>query len=194
MTCIAALVSNGEVFMASDSMHSDSYTEEYSKFPKVFKNNSSNIPFIIGYTTSTRMGQIIQYGFEPPRKYKDVTIEQYLFDFVNELKCVFEDHGFKRVDPEGEDAGGTFLLGIFGRLFKVQSDFSILELDHYGAVGSGADVAKGVLWHAHNYSEENDSVEIVTRAVLAATDHCSGVGGDINIATLRKEDELDTVR
>ena len=57
MTCIVGLVDDGKVYMGGDAASVDGYIVRTSALSKVFRNG----PFLIGYSTSWRMGQILQY-------------------------------------------------------------------------------------------------------------------------------------
>ena len=66
MTCIVGCIHNGKVFLAGDQLGSNGYYKEnHEKLTKVFKVGE----FLIGYTTSFRMGQILQYSWTPPAIY-----------------------------------------------------------------------------------------------------------------------------
>jgi len=44
---------------------------------------------------------------------------------------------------KGQEAGGTFLVGYRGRLFRVDSDYQVGEsVNNYCAVGCGADLVR----------------------------------------------------
>lgn len=214
MTCIAGMVYDGGVCMAADSMHSNSYEEFDSKIPKIFTRRfRENVydkkgelikekwnELLIGYTTSTRMGQILQYGemqSEVPAlfgaglpDYNGGDQLKYIFNLVEHFRWLFNDYGFLKETDDGESEGGTFLLGIFNKLFLIQDDFSIIEpRELYEAIGSGAEVAKGALWYActHEDDLDFDPAEVVFQAVQAATDHCNGVGGTISYLSVKYE-------
>ena len=57
MTCIVGLCDNDKVYIGGDSASCGSTDMTISAAPKVFKASS----FVIGYTSSWRMGQILQH-------------------------------------------------------------------------------------------------------------------------------------
>ena len=66
MTCIVGVVDNGKVYMGGDSAGVGGLCIETRKQPKVFRNGD----FLIGYTDSFRMGQLLQYKMSPPRYFE----------------------------------------------------------------------------------------------------------------------------
>jgi ATP-dependent protease HslVU (ClpYQ) peptidase subunit len=135
MTCIVACVHKGKVHMAGDRMGSDGFVHNvFNKTKKVFKVED----FIIGYTSSFRMGQILQYSWQPPaRLVTDKNDEHYIYKtVVDSIKKCFEANDFGKKDSV-EFSGGNFLLGWKGRLFEVQNNLSLLEVESYASVGCG---------------------------------------------------------
>jgi len=144
MTCIVGLVEKGEVYLGGDSAGSTPDTDlVVRKDPKVFKKDH----FVFGFTTSFRMGQLIQFKFNPPPQPPNVDLFQYMVtDFIDELRKTLNDGGFGHKENNRE-RGGTFLVGVLGRLFRIESDYQVGEaLDGYDAVGCGSEIAKGSLF------------------------------------------------
>lgn len=57
MTCIIGLENKGKVYMGADSASSNGYSINVSGNPKLFRSG----PFLIGFTSSWRMGQLLQH-------------------------------------------------------------------------------------------------------------------------------------
>lgn len=55
MTCVVGLVDKGTVYIGVDSAAVQGWTRRKSRVAKVFHRG----PFLIGYTTSFRMGQLL---------------------------------------------------------------------------------------------------------------------------------------
>ena len=67
-------------------------------------------------------------------------------DLSMAVRCAFRDNGWVYTDC-GRESGGVFLVGIGGRLFEAQDEFSFLEPSHgYAAIGTGGQVAMGALF------------------------------------------------
>jgi hypothetical protein len=120
--------------MLGDKMGSDGFTHGvYTKTNKVFQVGE----FLIGYTTSFRMGQLLQYYWTPPTKSSDITDDAYLYKvLVNSIKDLFKENDWG-IKEKSEFQGGNFLFGWRGRLFEMQDNLSILELEKFGSVGCG---------------------------------------------------------
>ena len=77
MTCIIAFIDQkGVGHMAADSAgtNTEYHTQSLRKQSKIFRNGE----FIFGFTTSFRMGQILQYNFHPPERPENITDMVYM--------------------------------------------------------------------------------------------------------------------
>lgn len=143
MTCIAGAIDHDELVIGSDSGSSDGYGLTFeARSPKVFRCGEG----IIGFTSSWRMGQILEHVFKPPIPDEGVPIERYLCtEWIDSVRAALGSAGWKKRDNE-RDQGGTFLYGFRGRLFLIAEDFQVVEpRDGYAACGSGWQVAWGAL-------------------------------------------------
>jgi hypothetical protein len=110
---------------------------------KVFLNG----PFIMGFTTSFRMGQLLRYAFTPPVYHPDEDLDKYMVvNFIDAVRRCFSSGGYSKKQNE-EESGGTFLVGFNGNLYKICDDYQVAKsMDEYAAVGCGADIASGSLY------------------------------------------------
>ena len=133
MTCIIAYKNKkGNVVLAGDKMGSNGYTHSTIKEPKVFKKGD----FMLGYTTSFRMGQILHHLWNPPQRKVDQNHCNYIYtDVIPSFIKIFDDNKF------GKDASYGFFIMIFeGRIYEVQENMSILERErNVVSVGCGED-------------------------------------------------------
>lgn len=166
MTCIAALVDNGKVYIGADSGGSDGNTHSVRKDPKLTLVGE----YLIGFTTSYRMGQIIIYSAIPPCT--DTDLHRFMAtDFVNHIRKVAKENG-ALISQNSVEYLGTFIVGLRGRLFVVDSDFGIAEpACGYAAVGSGGQCATGALYATHGQKPHSR----IERALSAASQHAVGV-------------------
>ena len=143
MTCIVGLVDGGIVYMGADSAGVSSYDLTVRKDTKLFKNGD----FLIGYTSSFRMGQLLRFNFSPPKKDEDKDVYEYMAtDFIDAVRVCFNKGGFARIE-NGVEEGGCFLVGYKGRLFKVESDYQVGESHHgFCSAGCGDNFAIGSLF------------------------------------------------
>lgn len=136
MTCIIATIYEGKVHMIGDCMGSNGFIKNiFTKTPKVFSVGD----FIIGYTTSFRMGQILQYSWTPPtRLVNDLDDDKYLYkEVIDSIKKCFENNGFGNKEKQEFEAG-NFLIGWHGRLFEMQPNMSLMEVEDFASVGGGS--------------------------------------------------------
>ena len=177
MTCIVGYVHNDKVTLAGDQLGSNGYSKEnHEKLTKVFKVGE----FLIGYTTSFRMGQILQYSWTPPTLYHGQNEDVYIYnDVVRSLSSVFEAN--KYGEKKGaEESTGVFLMGWRGRLFTVQSNLSILEHDKFAACGCGEEYAKGAIYTMIEMGHLSENpVELLTEAIKTASYFSCGVGNTV---------------
>lgn len=171
MTCIVGIIDkiHDIVVIGGDSAGSNDSNINIRKDPKVFKNGD----FIFGCTTSYRMIQLLRFKLNLPLlEHIHVDLFEYMCtDFIDSVRECFKDNGFMQSHKHGDDMGGSFLVGISNRLFEVQEDFSICELDHdYNSVGSGYMYALGALY-ALNYSCKWATTEMIKMALAAAADN-----------------------
>ena len=171
MTCVAAVTDGTHVYMGGDSAGVSGLQLQVRGDPKVFKKDDR---FIIGFTSSFRMGNILRYQFTPPELKPEHDIDEYMIDGFAQsaLKC-FREQGFATVRNE-QVTGGQFLVGVRGRIFIIDNDFQVgwVRTD-YAAVGCGADVACGSL-HATG-ALQVAPMQRVKMALEAAEQHSAGV-------------------
>jgi len=144
MTAIVGLVQQERIYIGGDSAGVAWPHLTVRADSKVFRNG----PYLFGFTTSFRMGQLIRHSLQPPEPPATGTdLERFMATaFVDALRACLKDGGWARKDDEREE-GGTFLVGVAGRLFMVEEDYQVGEpADRYAAVGSGAAVALGALY------------------------------------------------
>jgi hypothetical protein len=172
MTCIAGIAQDNHVTIGGDSAGVGGYSLQLRADTKVFRTGN----YIMGFTTSFRMGQLLRYGVLPPAPTAE---EQWDLDrfmattFVDAVRRILSDGGWLTTSS-GVESGGTFLVGARGALYEIHGDFQIARtIDGYGAVGCGEDLALGAL-HATSNSglTPRERVEVALRA---AEHHSAGV-------------------
>jgi ATP-dependent protease HslVU (ClpYQ) peptidase subunit len=171
MTCIVAIAQNGTVYMGADHAASDDKTGWIlsRKEPKCFKVGQYGIAF----TDSFRMGQILQYSWNPPKYTPTKTnsgLDKFMrTKFVDSIKQAFKDGGYGSIGSSSdEDTGGIFIVGLEGRIFTIDEDFHVGEnVVNYMAEGSGGQIALGALYATKN--QKNPKLRIKA-ALEAATE------------------------
>ena len=177
MTIITGFTDGKNTWLAGDRIGASEYGDNSLQVrPKVF---TKDIPhckqkIAIGYTTSFRMGQLLEFKYTPPVFEGD--IDKYIFskvtssimNFLHENKFASESDNVRR--------GGNFLIGFMGRLFEMQNDFSVLENTRgYAAVGCGFAYALGAMCALVNTQSTTElkPMDIAIQGVAVAAEHNS---------------------
>lgn len=144
MTLIIAFKHKDSVILAGDKMGSDGFTKDINKKPKIFKLTGEDTTVYVGYTSSFRFGQLLEY-MAIPRKAPNIDEYEYMVKhFIPEMRNKLEQGKYTGTDNKGES--GQCIVVLNNRIFKVQSDFSVLEnANEYCSIGSGEYHAAGIL-------------------------------------------------
>lgn len=172
MTCIVAIKDGaGGVLMGADSAAASGWTLRPRVDPKIYRNG----PFLFGFTTSFRMGQLLGYAFECPDRRLDRPVEQFMAtSFIDAVRTCLKVGGFARKDNETEQ-GGVFLVAYEGRIFRVDSDYHVGESTmDFDACGCGEDIALGSLFSTQDFMDVQQRVEL---ALESAERFSNGVRG-----------------
>lgn len=171
MTTIAGVAERGRVLIGADSAGVTDWSLTIRMDAKVFRSG----PYLVGFTYSYRMGQLLRYVFKPPvpPKCPGRLMRFMAVEFVDALRVSFKAAGWSRM-RDGQEEGGTFLVGVRGRLFRIEGDYQVGESrSGYDAVGCGGDVARGALFAARTTKPRAR----VLLALRAAEQHSCGVRG-----------------
>jgi len=176
MTCIVGIADKGHVTIGGDSAGVGGYDLRVRKDPKVFRNG----PFLMGYTSSFRMGQLLRFAFTPPEHPKDMDIDRYMMTvWIDAVRECFKAGGYAAKNSDRE-SGGVFLVGYQGRLFRIDDDFQVGEtVDGYDACGCGDSFALGAMHATQGYPP----LQRVRIALEAAERWSAGVRGPFTIDT-----------
>ena len=168
MTCIVALKFNGKMYMGGDSAGVAGLGLTVRKDPKVFKKDN----MLFGYTSSFRMGQIIRYSFKIPEHNKDMSDFEYMCTtFIDLLRKCFKEKGYGKT-RDGQDSGGSFLVGYKKEIYKIDNDFQVgINHDRYDACGCGESIALGSMFS----TVDEDPDRRIRTALEAAERHSAGV-------------------
>ena len=181
MTCIAGLVYDNEVWMGGDSAGVSGWNSRIRKDTKVFKVNGR---FLIGYTSSFRMGQLLRFGFNPPEQKPKISDYEYMCtDFIDAVRKRLKDGGFMKV-KDNEEEGGQFLVGYKGKLYFVNEDFQVGEcIEGYDSVGCGYYYALGSLFTTTDIDNPQQRIQ---QALETAEYFSAGVRSPFVIERLEK--------
>jgi ATP-dependent protease HslVU (ClpYQ) peptidase subunit len=142
MTCVVGLVNKRRVYIGADAASVSGWTRRETRVCKVFRRG----PFLIGYTTSFRMGQLLEHHLRVPKQAAGQSDMSFMVThFIENVRVLLKEKGFAKIEANNE-SGGQFLVGYHRRLYSIESDFQVAELaDGYDAVGSGAEFALGAM-------------------------------------------------
>jgi ATP-dependent protease HslVU (ClpYQ) peptidase subunit len=182
MTCIVGLIDGNRVWLGGDSAGVAGLDITVRADPKVFPNG----PFLIGFTSSFRMGQLLAYRLKTPARPPEMDIFRFMvMDFVDEVRNCLKDGGYAQRTNDVE-SGGSFLVGYHGRLFSIQSDYQVCEaIRGYHAIGCGADYALGSLASTVGQPAE----QRVRKALECAEQFNGGVRAPFLIQSVAKEEQ-----
>ncbi|HAO2060968.1 TPA: hypothetical protein IHJ80_003892 [Escherichia coli] len=148
MTCIIAHTDGVSSFIAGDKLGSNGFTKTVQTEPKVFEKEFIKLHddgltrtkevIALGYTTSFRMGQLLNYNLNLPEQAAGQTFSQYLvLKVIPIIRQMFKEEWGSR-DPSQEVGGGQFIILHNHTIYEVQEDFSVLQpKTRITAVGSG---------------------------------------------------------
>lgn len=199
MTVIVGIQTNEAVYIGADSVGVAGHLKQQSANPKVFQNG----PMLIGYTSSFRMGQLIEHVLQVPEHPEDMPTMRYMVSvFIPALRKCLVDGGYTRIESN-QEVGGCFLVGYLGRLFDIQPDFQVHEYaDGYAATGSGQDFALAAIygmtkdWGKRPFKgvSERDAHSVIECAIKAAEKFCTSVEGPVQIMRLPIEGRKKSFR
>lgn len=168
MTCIVALRQGDRVYMGADSAGVAGWIMSERADPKIYRVG----PFLIGFTTSFRMGQLLGHSLNVPTQPDDVDTFAFMCTtFVDAVRECLKKGGFAHRENEREE-GGTFLCAYRGRVFRVENDYQIGEsATNFDACGCGQEFALGSLYSTSGMEPE----QRVRTALCAAQRFSVGV-------------------
>ena len=173
MTCIVAISHDDTVYMAGDRGHSDNDIIVPSLAPKIFNKTF----YLFGYAGNTGLGQLVAYNFDAPTIRVNTDTYRYMYQF---FIPALRDH-LKDYLSDKEDYQASFIIGIRGKVFEIDTaDFQCIEYKEV-AIGSGAAYAYGVLYATDMYSHDNQNycspsgrVQMAIESACKYSPTCSG--------------------
>jgi len=177
-TCIVALKHGDKVYLGGDSAATnESLKISIRKDPKVFvKDDADENTWLFGFTSSYRMGQLIQHVLVLPiidRKKDEKDLLGYMVrKFIPALQKCLREGGYE-TKKEERTTGGTFIVAVKGEVFKIQSDYQVsVHAENFCATGCGEDLALGALYATKDWQ---DPEKRLTIALEAAETFSAGV-------------------
>lgn len=196
MTCIVGLLTDNDILFGADSESSSSYIRFTVQNPKVFiKSFSANqCEFVIGVSGSVRVGQILQFDFNPPLQSENEPDLQYLVQTViPHVRTILREGGINSIINEVETLpDSTILIGYRGNqkmgLYTIYRDFQVAAYtDEYAAIGRGDELALGSLFTTQDNDNYKERLEL---ALSAAAKFSVGVSMPFNYFSLNQKGRI----
>jgi len=142
MTCIVGYIENKKLYMGADSAGVSGKDITIRKDTKLFRNSK----FLIGYTSSFRMGQLLRFKLKVPKQKTNQKNYEYMCTtFIDAVRKCLKDGGYSDIDNNKENIG-TFLVGYKNKLYSIHNDLQVGEsADNFDSVGCGENYAKSAL-------------------------------------------------
>jgi ATP-dependent protease HslVU (ClpYQ) peptidase subunit len=173
MTCIIGLEDKSGIYIAADKISSNGYITRDTSIQKVFRKNE----YVIAYTSSFRMGQLLQHVIELPLSPDAVTIEFMVRTFIESIRKGFKEYGYSKIDSNQEE-GGRFIVGVKNSLFHIYDDYQVAQyIDGFTADGSGQYFALASMEALKNIEPE----ERIRKSVQIAAKLCATVSPECEI-------------
>lgn len=174
VTCIVGITDAGSVWLGGDSVGSDGWRSFDRLDRKVFRRG----PLLLGFTSSYRMGQLLQYRLQVPSHPDGVDDHEYMATvFIDAVRQCLKDGGYAKKESEVEK-GGTFIVGYRSQLYRIEDDYQVgMTADGFDAVGCGERFALGAL-HA---TPDLDPQRRIVTALMAASRFSNGVGPPFHV-------------
>ena len=165
MTCIVAISDGDNVYMAAERGLSDDDVITAMSVPKIKINDK----YLIGYADSPGTGQLLHWIAlpTPPR----TNIDKFMrTTWVNAVRKALNESG---VDLK-ENAHASFLVGVSGKLFFVDTtDWQVSECEHM-AIGSGSSIALGSLYTTATWKSAEKRAYTAVSAAIELSPSCKG--------------------
>lgn len=169
MSCVAAVVDDGKVWMGCDSAASDGVDMVNLVTEKMFISGD----YLVGTVGSLRLTQILRYRTVFPVYDEKEILDKFMATYFSDaVRVAFAHNGFAQMaaDDQGMVSMGAFLVGFKGRLFRFEGDLQVLErADGFEAIGCGGPYALGALLQSAGRMEAKQRIE----GALTASTHFS---------------------
>ena len=186
MTCIVGIINkDGTVTMGGDSAGVAGYSIVDRTDKKVFVNRD----MVFGFTSSFRMGQLLQFQLKIPDH--DPRVEDYKYmctAFIEAVRSCLKSYGYNKTNNDVE-SGGTFLVGYKGTIYEIENDYQVgVRTGEFNSVGCGFELALGAMYTAASINEEIDGEPLAELGLEAAAKYSAGVCPPFNyVVTKIKE-------
>lgn len=182
MTCIAALVEKGKVYMGADSAGVAGLRVNVRADSKIFT-VGDDPQMLIGVCGSFRVRDLLAHSFDPPGINTENLAEYMVREFVEAVRHLLHNAGVSVKEDNEESIPAAFIVGFRGRLFTIETDLQVGESsDPFHAVGCGEEIALGSLHSTAGLGIKPR--ERILRALRASARYSGGVCAPFKVRTL----------
>ncbi len=191
MSLVVAIKDKDRIVLGADKQASAGGTKDHTNI-KIWE--VEELPgALMGGVGSARASQILQYSQVIDKNLlgKEVDTEFIVRVLVPLIAMHLKNNGI--IIDNSKEAGcdlmpNAFIFAYKDRAWTIWHDFSVSEIDSYLAIGSGSDVAKGVLYA----TQEKDPFERIVTGIAAAAESTLYVdnGIDLLVTEEHEGDEL----
>lgn len=181
MTCVAAIVKNGTVYMAADSLGSNGFTGTKYKNKKIVRKGD----FLFGNSGSYKAINILQEDFTPPKRMIGEERTAYVFRVSKEISKNLVKDKFCSKDKDGQkQLDCSVLIGYEGSIYVLQGDGAVLETyNNYDSIGSGTYHAEASLFSTEG--TELSPEDRLRKAIICANNFVLSVDDSIQFEVLQ---------
>lgn len=166
MTTILGIEHADGALLAADSMGSGNVCADTVVQSKLVRHGE----FILGFTGSFRMGDILRYHLKIAAAPKTQMYKHIVTSVVPAIRAAFKEYGLATEDG-GASTCGAMLIATRGRVYEIAADYHVgRSVFGYNATGSGCYPALGALSASAGKSPRARAIA----ALVAAEKHTVG--------------------
>lgn len=172
MTCIIAVERGDDTAVVGcDSFAGSDYQTNIIDRPKWHDNGCMRMLFAGSFRVPQVLASTLEFPKHPPS-----SVSEMLHESISSIRAVLEKNGASNRDNDGDTQSAEIIFVCKGRVYVMQSDFSLVRFANgYATGGAGSVVANGAL--AVMSHRLRASVRGVTAALKASAQHCQHVRG-----------------
>jgi 20S proteasome alpha/beta subunit len=187
MSLVVAIKDKDRIVLGADKQASAGGTKDHTNI-KIWE--VEELPgALMGGVGSARASQILQYSQVIDKNLlgKEVDTEFIVRVLVPLIAMHLKNNGI--IIDNSKEAGcdlmpNAFIFAYKDRAWTIWHDFSVSEIDSYLAIGSGSDVAKGVLYA----TQDKDPFERIVTGIAAAAESTLYVDNGIDLLVTEEHD------
>lgn len=162
MTCIGAIRTvekNGDVTITFGADTCVSSYRVYGEYESTKITKKSDM--LIASAGALRYADLLNYNFVPPVRGVGEEAKSYIATkFIAAVISVLKTHQHITNKNENIVSSGTMLVAYDSKVFKISSDFSLMEFNEHTAIGSGADYMLGALYATKDMKDAEKRLEL----------------------------------